>query len=117
MKIFHFHKLKLLFQHFRCSSFEWLYIEVSNFSKERSKKWVERMPLFSPQMKKHRLEQKLWNHWNPEMVIQKSDIGKFVVILNKKVWLEKMNKKLLCENKQAVSETFHAKWKKLKFYG
>ena len=43
------------------------------------------------------------------MVIQKSDIGKFVVILNKKVWLEKMNKKLLCENKQAVSEMFHAK--------
>ena len=38
------------------------------------------------------------------MLIQKSDIGKFVVILNKKVWLEKMNK-MLCEKKQFLKRS------------
>ena len=36
---------------------------------------------------------------NPDIRIQKSDIGNCFVILNKKVCLEKMNK-MLCENKQ-----------------
>ena len=40
-----------------------------------------------------------------DIIIQKSDKGNSVVILNKKVYLEKMNEM------QAVSETFHTRRK------
>ena len=71
MKTFHFYKLKYLFQGFRCRTHPFL--ESLESLKNLSK--------------------------NPDIVIQKSDKGNSVVILDKKVYLEKM-KEMLNKNDQ-----------------
>ena len=51
---------------------------------------------------------------NPDIVIQKSDKGNSVVILDKKVYLEKM-KEMLNKNDRSVSKTYHTGRKTVQF--
>ena len=94
--------------------FELLYREISDFSKESSDKKLLKSKLKELDLSSHRrlkhsvLEENLTKKEfkllknlskNPDVIIQKSDKGNSVVILDKKVSLEKM-KKMLNKNKQ-----------------
>ena len=89
--------------------FKLLYREVSDFSKDSSDKELLKSKLKELGLSSHRrlkhniLEENLSKKEleslknlskNPDIIIQKSDKGNSVVILNEKVYLEKMNEML-----------------------
>ena len=93
--------------------FELLYCDVSDFSKRRSDKELSKSKLKELNLSSHRrlkhsipeenltkkkLEPLKNLSKNPDIIIQKSNNGNFVVILGKKIYLEKM-KEMLDKNK------------------
>ena len=106
--------------------FELLYREVSDFNRDSSDKELlksklkELSPSSHRRLKHNVLEENLSkkeleslkNHSkNPDIVIQKSNKGNSVVILDKEVYLEKMKEML--KKKLSVSTTFHTRRKTL----
>ena len=89
--------------------FELLYCDVSDFSKRRSDKELSKSKLKELNLSSHRrlkhsipeenltkkkLEPLKNLSKNPDIIIQKSNNGNFVVILDKKIYLEKMKEML-----------------------
>ena len=97
--------------------FELLYREVSNFRKDSSDKELLKCKLKKLDLTSHRrfkdnvLEENLNKEEleylkNPDMLIQKPDKGNSALILDKKVYLEKM-KEILNKNDQFLKLSIH----------
>ena len=109
--------------------FEVLYHEVSDFSKNSSDKELLKSKLkelglssycklkhnvLEENLSKEELESLKNLSKNLDIIIQKSNNGNSVVFLDKKVYLEKINKML--KKKRAVSKNFHTRRKRLQFF-
>ena len=93
---------------------------IKNFSKVSWKNWAYlshcklKYNILEENLNKEELESLKNLSKNLDIIIRKSKNGNSVVVLDKKVYLEKMNKML--KKKWAVSKNFHTRRKRLQFF-